>query len=100
MQMLDKAASLSHPLSFKDEVIDLGSGLGKVVLQVLLGTEAGRVRGVELSSTRHGMAVAALARLLDGEQDDTHDNLSKQHVNWNGRLAVVERGDLFGIDLR
>lgn len=45
---------------------DIGSGTGRVVLQVACNSCAGKAVGVELSSTRHQQAVAALEVLEAG----------------------------------
>ncbi|EGD83452.1 hypothetical protein PTSG_04059 [Salpingoeca rosetta] len=42
---------------------DLGSGLGKMAMQVFLQFQAGKACGVELAQTRHEAAQKALARL-------------------------------------
>lgn len=46
----------------KDVFVDLGSGVGKVVLHAALKTEVKRAIGVELSTTRHHDALEALKR--------------------------------------
>lgn len=46
----------------KDRFVDLGAGLGKVVLFAAMHTQAGRVLGVELSPTRVALAEQILAR--------------------------------------
>jgi SAM-dependent methyltransferase len=48
----------------EDSFYDLGSGVGKVVMQTALTTPVGRAFGVELSATRHLEAKLALARAL------------------------------------
>lgn len=45
-----------------DHFVDLGAGLGKVVLFAAMHTEAGSVLGVELSPTRAALAEQTLAR--------------------------------------
>lgn len=47
-------------INSKDVFFDLGSGVGKVVLQTGLFTDAKKVVGVELSKTRHDDALLAL----------------------------------------
>ena len=53
-------AMLGRPVSADDVFCDLGSGSGRLLLQMLLLTNVRRVCGVELSPTRHSQAVAAL----------------------------------------
>ena len=48
------------PLSKEDVFVDLGSGTGKIVLQVALATDFKKVIGIELSETRHGHAIKAV----------------------------------------
>lgn len=61
------AHTLFHSLGLPAgwELFDLGSGLGKLVVQVHLDPEldAARVLGVELAGTRHAAAVEVLAEL-------------------------------------
>ena len=47
------------------EMIDLGSGLGKVVMSAALALPFARCTGVELMGYRHAMAVERRARLLE-----------------------------------
>jgi SAM-dependent methyltransferase len=49
-------------ITSKDVFYDLGSGVGKVVLQTGLFTNAKKVVGVELSAARHEGAITALER--------------------------------------
>ena len=46
-------------------ICDLGSGNGKLLLQLALLTPARRLAGVELSATRHAQATAALAQAAE-----------------------------------
>ena len=46
----------------KDIFYDLGSGVGKVVLQTVLTTNVGQAYGIELSATRYQEAKAALEK--------------------------------------
>jgi hypothetical protein len=87
-----------------DSFFDLGSGLGKVALQVFLSTDAGHVVGVELAESRHNGAVEALEALrirypslaseLTGgrtlqflHEDILKADLSNATVIWMGSLA-------------
>jgi len=88
-----------------DTFFDLGSGLGKVALQVFLAGKVGHVVGVELSATRHEGAQDAIAALhrrfpdlatslwkhgrrLEFRHDDIlKANLSNATVIWMGSLA-------------
>jgi SAM-dependent methyltransferase len=49
-------------LTRSDQFVDLGSGLGKVVLLAAMTTRVGQARGVELSATRLQIAALALAK--------------------------------------
>jgi len=49
-------------LKEKDIFFDLGSGVGKVIMQTALRTPVGRALGVELSSARFEEAIVALKR--------------------------------------
>ncbi|PRP90526.1 Histone methylation protein DOT1 [Enhygromyxa salina] len=49
-------------LGRRDHFVDLGAGLGKVVLLAAMTTKVGRARGVELSPARVAIAEQALAR--------------------------------------
>ena len=51
----------------KDIFFDLGSGVGKVIMQTVLSTPVGRAMGVELSSARFEEALTALKRAQDFE---------------------------------
>jgi len=46
-----------------DVFVDLGSGIGKVCVQVFLATTVGACRGIELSAPRHRQAEVARQRL-------------------------------------
>ncbi|MEM7496148.1 MAG: hypothetical protein AAF471_08610, partial [Myxococcota bacterium] len=63
-QMLFKELSLRE----SDVVVDLGSGIGKFVLQAHLATPAQKVVGVELAEARHKLALGAKKHLLFGEK--------------------------------
>ncbi|WP_165703970.1 hypothetical protein [Enhygromyxa salina] len=65
-------------LSRRDQFVDLGSGLGKVVLLAAMTTPVGRALGVELSATR----VAVAARVLATAQ--------REHVAGSRRAAFVQ----------
>lgn len=49
-------------LTPNDVVYDLGSGIGKVVLQVAMTTDIRRVVGIEMAQSRHQAATEILAR--------------------------------------
>lgn len=92
-------------LNRSDVFADLGSGLGKVTLQVFLGTDARSCIGVELSRTRHERAADALtvlrrrfpelderfrSRSLDFVHSDIlKANLTNATVVWMGSLAFT-----------
>ena len=66
------------PLSKDDVFVDLGSGTGKIVLQVALSTCFKKVVGIELSETRHGHAVKAAAEahtISQMKEDDIKQDL-------------------------
>ncbi len=75
-----------HPLTKKDVFYDLGSGTGKVCVQVALTTPA-RAVGVELSSSRHKIAQAARQELLD-----------KKIMSDPRKLTFIE-DDILAVDL-
>lgn len=92
-------------LNNSDVFFDLGSGLGKVVLQVFLSSSASRCVGVELSTARFRFADEALkilrhrfssldvafqGRSLEFEQEDVlKADFSKATVIWLGSLAFT-----------
>ena len=69
-----------------DRFVDLGAGLGKVVLFAAMHTEAGRVFGVELSPTRVALAEQILARA------------QAQRLPGAERASIVE-GDMMRVPL-
>lgn len=94
-------------LKSTDTFFDLGSGLGKAVLQVYASTPAARVVGVELAEARHKGAVDALAVLrhrfpiLAGALDEgrsvkfVHEDVLKADLQgatvvWMGSLAFPQ----------
>lgn len=69
---------LGGPMSHEDAFFDLGSGVGKMVLQAYLTTGAGSSIGIELDASRHNDADAALQGLLR-----QHDKLPfGRHINF------------------
>lgn len=56
----------------KDVFFDLGSGIGKVVLQVAMTTKAKKVVGVELSKSRFKESIAALKAAAKEKWLDKH----------------------------
>ncbi len=56
---------LSRPLDSGDVFIDLGSGIGRLCVEVFLLTAVGCCRGIELSPTRHRVAETIRRRLGD-----------------------------------
>jgi hypothetical protein len=97
------AAAGAPELARSPCVYDLGSGTGKIPLQLaLLAMEAGlpgvRGVGVELAADRHGAAVAAFARLRTVTQADVVAQLEKLgwcHGAWalrDAAAAVVVAG--------
>ena len=63
---VDQALAVCPPLGEGDVFYDLGSGAGKVCVQVLLRTAVARAVGVELSRFRHGIACDLLQRCGPG----------------------------------
>merc|ERR1711963_964671 len=57
--LLDAIASFGENLGASDTFVDLGSGLGKLVLQVFLTTDVGRAVGIEIIEERHHLASMA-----------------------------------------
>lgn len=57
-------SKLIHVLQIKDEdvVVDLGSGIGQIVLQFFLLTHAKEVIGIEIVSSQHEQASRALSQ--------------------------------------
>lgn len=56
---------LSHiPLNHNDIFFDLGSGIGKIVLQVFLNSVVKEACGIEIVSTSHQQALRAADRVL------------------------------------
>ena len=87
---------LGRPLSADDMFVDLGSGSGRLLLQMLLLTNVRRVCGIELSPTRHSQAAAALnearthfAPLLDPSRIQLYCASMLKHV------AVAESNLLY-----
>jgi len=56
-------AALGVPLGSEDAFFDLGSGLGKVVLQAVMTTDTGSATGIELDPDRHELAVQGLGKM-------------------------------------
>ena len=80
---------LSHlELGPRDCFVDLGAGVGKVVLLAVLCTPVGRAVGVELSPTRARLAERALARAREL-------GLSKKIL---ARVSLIE-GDMMRVPL-
>jgi hypothetical protein len=71
-------------LAPKDVFYDLGSGVGKVVMQTALSTPVGRAAGVELSVARYEEALVALERACNYET-----NLSKRVQFYNEDLLTT-----------
>jgi ankyrin repeat protein len=65
VRMLQEAVPKAVPLGTEDVFYDLGSGLGKMVLQVFLTTPISRANAVELSNRRHQAAVGAWKQVLE-----------------------------------
>jgi len=51
-------------LTAKDVFLDVGSGCGKLVVEVALGTAVGKAIGIEIVKERHAAGLHGLARLL------------------------------------
>lgn len=67
-QGMDKLAEFTS-LGYSDAFFDVGSGTGKLVLQAAAVHGAAVATGVELSPTRHALAVQALERLAQSEAE-------------------------------
>lgn len=59
---IEKLISLT-PLTQNDVFVDLGSGIGKIVLQVFMNTQVREARGIELSPELHAQAIQANQRI-------------------------------------
>jgi DNA replication protein DnaC len=71
----------------KDDVFyDLGSGTGKVCLQIALQEQIYSVKGIELSSTRHSHAINALKKI------------KSQNINLLSDIEFIEQ-DMTEVDL-
>jgi len=91
------------PLSSSDVFYDLGSGTGKVCVQVSLMTPCKKACGIELSETRHKHALRALAeakelstnpqRRKEKEIEFLRDMVEAENT---GRL-VLEQGDIMDL---
>jgi len=76
-----------------DELVDLGSGAGNVVIQAALESEVGLARGVELSRFRHRLARRRWSRVLR-EADPPRARALRHRVRfeWGDlRAATLER---------
>ncbi|MBN2432342.1 MAG: hypothetical protein JXQ27_12775 [Acidobacteria bacterium] len=60
--------AITPPLGLDDVFYDLGSGIGKICVQLCLGSSVGRVVGIELSASRHRQA------------RQVHDNLRRMDL--------------------
>jgi hypothetical protein len=49
-------------LTEKDTFVDLGSGIGKICLQVFMNSEVNKIYGIEVCEHRHSIALNALKR--------------------------------------
>jgi SAM-dependent methyltransferase len=75
----------------EDVFYDLGSGTGRVPLQVALTSKVGRALGIELSAHRHAIARRALARILRA-LDNHHARHLRRRVRFH--LQDVRNADL------
>ena len=71
---------LLGPMTRDDVVIDLGSGTGKLCVQLALETGAGRVRGIEFASRRCDVADEALRRMSGVGSEDLGSAMAKGPV--------------------
>jgi H3 lysine-79-specific histone-lysine N-methyltransferase len=77
-----------------DVFVDLGSGIGKVSLQVYLATEAKAVYGIEISSIRHndGTSIINIVKELQPELFDSNRQLiflNDDFLNFSFDIATV-----------
>ncbi|MEZ6183963.1 MAG: hypothetical protein R3F62_03015 [Planctomycetota bacterium] len=75
----------------QDELLDLGSGSGNLVIQAALESEVGRARGVELSRFRHRLARRRWATALR--------ELPRERAHALRRRVRLEFGDLRRADV-
>lgn len=95
--------SLAVPVSKNDVFYDLGSGTGKIPLQVFLSTNARHVWGLELSSIRHGHAVSALKSLHDAipDSDFSGEDSKQATLTIDGERSLsFGEADVLKADLR
>lgn len=100
MGLLQRSSSRSHPAHF----IDLGSGTGKLVGQVLLELPKERIEratGVELSPSRHKCAILSKEALLQWGEKYYEVNRSVTLNDWTDIKYKLEflQADLFDVDI-
>jgi len=79
-------------LTDNDIVCDLGSGAGKMVIQIAIESNAIKVIGIELSPTRYNCAVKSLETLKNIEEKQNNRN---NKYNSNNKIKFIE-GDIIG----
>lgn len=86
-------------ISREDSFVDLGSGVGKAVVQVALERGTQRSVGIELSKSRHRNAVKAVAA-LESEMSDMglpnllHSPRSEERGHECGAGVLLRQGDI------
>lgn len=87
-------------LESDDVFFDLGSGVGKSVLQVYLTTAVNRASGVELAQSRHqhGMGALAILRSVAPAEAITASDTESQLV-LDGRELSLTHGDVLTADI-
>jgi hypothetical protein len=97
----------NHAVKEKKEVVfvDLGSGVGKLVIQAYLELPVlTKSMGIELSCCRHEVAVQAwerlvLARSSGGKEDDDDDDHSLLDISKSGASLELVQADFFNVDV-
>lgn len=83
-----------------DVFVDLGSGVGKVPLQVFLTSPVKKAAGVELAPLRHNHAVEALRGVSQAASKANFQPQGKEaQLTWEGRQLVVENTDGLAAEL-
>jgi len=96
-------AAVPTGISADDQFVDLGSGVGRVPLQIFFATAVRRSTGIELENSRHGHATAALKAVHNlatakgsNSKEDVHLDLlegDSQSLTVAGRTLAFVHGD-------
>jgi ankyrin repeat protein len=104
--MLEKAEEAGQALSPDDAFYDLGSGLGKMILQIHLTTDAGSAIGVELAPERYKIAMEGLRQMreaLPEAEGSPHIGFVEEDIRnsgiWSNATVVYMPSLCFGPEL-